>query len=250
MKSQLIVTTGLCLLILFSLVAPALAQEEPTPVPAEEVADDIVDATVNAAEGTASALDEFLDRLTTAPQNDVVRVLLVIGGVVLLVAGWYVYDFIVVIAGFLIGASVAVSLVTTDSTAIEIGALLVGGLLGAVLGVFLYFMAVFLIGAYIGIVLTDAIGTALGTAAVSSLVLLIGAIIGGMVLLGLSFEFLVVISAVVGAQMLALGLALEPVWIIIFAIVGVIVQIAVMRNANYDFRRRRRHVIPLRRVFR
>jgi hypothetical protein len=111
-------------------------------------------------------------------------------------------------------------------------------------------MAVFLIGAYIGIVLTDAIGVALGTATVSSLVLLIGAIIGGMVLLGLSFEFLVVISAVVGAQMLALGLALEPVWIIIFAIVGVIVQIAVMRNANYDFRRRRRHAIPLRRVFR
>lgn len=228
------------LLVMASLtIMTVIAQEEPTPS-AEDTAEDIVDITVDAAEETATALDDFIDRVTSAPQTDLARILLVVGGVVLLVAGWRVYDFIVIIAGFLIGASIAAALVTTDSTVIAIAALLIGGFIGAALGIFLYYVAVFLIGAYIGIVLTAALASALSLTPVSALALFVGAIIGGMVLIALSFEFLILLSSLVGGQMLSLGLGLGPAWTVVFVLAGVIIQFMLVRSFKYDFRRRRR----------
>jgi hypothetical protein len=64
-------------------------------------------------------------------------------------------------------------------------------------------------------------------------------VIGGAVLIGLSFELLVVLSALVGAQMLTRGLGLDAIWTLIFAAVGIIVQIGLVRAYKYDFRRRR-----------
>ena len=219
------------------------AQEPiPTTIPGDDVAGDIVDLTVETAEETVSSIDEFLDRLTNTPKSDLARVLLVIGGVILLVAGWRIYDFIIIIAGFLIGASVVVSLVTTDNTLIIIGALLIGGLIGALLSVFLYYVAVFLIGAYVGIVLTNAIAEALDLTPISAFFLFVGGIIGGIVLLGLSFELLVLLSSLVGAQMLSLGLNLDVIWTVIFAVIGIVAQLGLMRTLNYNFRRRGRRV--------
>lgn len=221
------------------------------PRPSEDLAEGLVDATVQTAEGTVGFLEGFLNRLTQTPQSEIVRVLLVVGGVLLLVFGWRVYDFIVVIAGFLIGASVAMALVTSTSTMITLAAFLLGGLLGAVLSVFLYYIAVFLIGAYIGIVLTSALASALSLTPISPFVLLIGGLIGALVLLGMAFEFLLLLSALVGAQMLSLGLGLGFTWTLIFAIAGVIIQLVSMRMMRYDYRTyRRRRPVPLyRRVF-
>ncbi len=226
-----------------------------TPIPAnelgeqaEETAEDIVDFAVDSAETAATSLEDFIDRLTISPRSDIARVLLVLGGVVLLAAGWRVYDYVVIIAGLLIGALLAASLVRDDNTALTIGALLVGGLIGAAVSYFLYYGAVFLIGAYIGIVLTNAIASALGLEPVSSLALLVGGLIGGLVLIGLSFEFLVLLSSLVGAQLLALGLGLGPVWTLIFTVVGVVIQFGLIRAYKYDFRRRRRRITPFRRA--
>jgi hypothetical protein len=168
--------------------------------------------------------------------------LLVVGGVILLAGGWRVYDYIVVIAGFLIGAAIALSLVTSESTLITIAAILTGGLIGAFLAIYAFALGVFLIGAYVGIVLTGALAGEL-----SPLILLLGGIIGGLLLLRLSFHFLVVVSSVVGAQMLTLGLALEPIWTIILAIGGIILQMYLIRYNNHSYRRRPKN--PLRRVF-
>lgn len=220
-----------------------ISDQESNPITsdeADEVAGDIVDATVETAEDTTNTVEDFIDRLTTTPQTDLVRVLLVVGGVILLIAGWRVYDYIVIIAGFLIGASLLVSLVETDSTFLTVAAFLIGGLIGAILGSFLYYFAVFIIGAYIGILLTNAIGVALSLEPVTAIALVVGAIIGGIVLIGLSFEFLVILSSVVGAQMLTLGLGLDVYWTLIFAIAGIVIQFALMRNFNYNFRRRSR----------
>lgn len=244
-------------LILLAAAIPLAAQDvtpiiENTPLPPteglEEAAAEVVDLAVGSAEGAASALDDLIRRLTATPQSDLARLVLIIGGVVLLVAGWRVYDFIVIIAGLLIGAMVAASLVTTDNAVILLAALLIGGLIGAAVAYFLYYVAVFLIGAYIGILLTNALAAALSLTPVSALVLLIGGLVGGLVLIGLSFEFLVLLSALVGAQMLALGLGLEVIWTLIFAVVGVIIQFALMRSFRYDFRRRRRPITPFRRT--
>ncbi|MBZ0295896.1 MAG: hypothetical protein K8L99_25275 [Anaerolineae bacterium] len=237
---------GLLLVLLVTLLTTTavLAQETPLPpTPAgdvEDVAEGLVDLTVGAAEGTAVTLDSFLARLISAPQTPLVRILFILGGVILLVAGWRVYDFIVIIAGFLIGASIAVSLVGTDNTFLVIAALLIGGLIGAALGIFLYYVAVFVIGAYIGILITNAIASALALTPISPVILLIGGLIGGLVLIGLSFEFLVLLSSLVGAQLLTLALGLNALWLLVFAVIGIIIQLALIRSFNYDFRRRRR----------
>jgi len=111
--------------------------------------------------------------------------------------------------------------------------------------VFLYYLAVFVIGAYVGVLLTNSAAVAFSLTPVSGLALLIGAVIGGIVLLSLSFEFLVLLSSIVGAQMLSLGLGLDAVWTLIFAIAGIIIQFGLMRSFNYDFRRRpRRRLFP------
>ena len=113
---------------------------------------------------------------------------------------------IVVIAGIVV-CDVALSLVTTSETLVMIGAMIIGGIIGALLGVFLYYVAVFVIGAYIGIVLTGAVIDMLSSTPPSPVILLIGAVVGGLLLIGLSFEFLVLLSSLVGAQMLALASA-------------------------------------------
>lgn len=227
------------LLLVVVLVAVALTQQT-APLPDEQLAGNLVDLTVDTAQQTASTLSDFMNRLITPPQTSLVRILLIIGGIALLLAGWRIYDYIVIIAGAVVGATIALSLVTTDNTVITVAAVVIGGLLGAALGVFLYYAAVFIIGAYIGIVLANAFLTAISTTPPSELGLLVGGIVGGLILLALSFEFLVLLAALVGAQMLSLGLGLPLIWTVIFTIIGVLVQLALMRTYNFDFRRRRR----------
>lgn len=213
----------------------------------EALAGDIVDLTVDAAESSTNAVDDFLERLITTPQSDLMRVLLVVGGALLLVAGWRVYDFIVIIAGFIVGAAIALSLVTTENTFLGVGAILLGGVIGAALSVYMYLVGIFLIGAYIGIVLTGAIAAELSQTEVSSLLLFVGGLIGAFVLLGLSFEFLIFVASIIGAQMLTLALQLDITWTIILAIIGIVLQLGYMRRTNYSYRRRPQN--PLRRVF-
>ncbi|MBK8020773.1 MAG: hypothetical protein IPK19_04920 [Chloroflexi bacterium] len=248
------VVFALVLLGVSALVAPARAQvvDTPlpvitlTPLPAEDVAEDIsegvVDFTVDTAQGAASFFDDLIARLTITPKSDLARILLLIGGLVLLVIGWRVYDFVVVIAGFLIGALLASSLVSSDNAIIAIAAVLIGGLLGAAVGYFLYYAAVFIIGMYIGILLTNALAISLSLAPISPLVLLIGGLIGGIILIALSFELLVLLSALVGAQMITLALSLSVIWTLVLTVVGVIIQLAMIRAFRYEFRRRRRRI--------
>ena len=213
----------------------------------EEVAEDLVDLTVGTTEVTTETIEDFLERLINAPQSDFMRLLLVVGGTILVLVGWRVYDYIVLIAGFLIGAAITLSLVTTESTLVTVGAALTGGLVGAFLSAFFYPVGVFLIGAYVGIVLAGALAGEASTSPISPWVLLIGGLIGGLILYRLSFQFLVIVSSVVGAQMITLGMGLEPIWTIILAIVGIILQLYLVRYYSYSYRRRPAN--PLRRVF-
>lgn len=207
---------------------------DPTPVP-------LVTGTLRAAEATTDIMVNFFDRLTQAPQSQVVRVLMIVVGIVLLVAGWRVYEFVIIIAGAMVGAAVATSLVVSNDAFSNLLALLVGGVIGAVLSMFLYYVAVFLVGMHFGILLTNGLATLFSLQPVSPLVLILGGIIGGLILLGLSFEFLIVLSSLVGGQMLSMGLGLGPVWTLVFAVIGVAVQFALTQTYHYDFRRRHRY---------
>jgi hypothetical protein len=250
---QRLVIAGLIMSLLFSSISVVFAQGDgdgdPEPKSAEEIAGDVVEFTEDTAETTVSRLEAFVDDLLDVPNTPLVRLLLVIGGVVLLLAGWRVYDLILVIVGFLIGGSIAVSLITTDSTFMLVAAWLVGGIIGAALAFFFYILAVFLAGAYVGILLTSALLDFFSIEPVSAIVLFIGALIGGAILLGLSVEFLIIIAAIVGAQMLTLALALNPLWTVLLALVGVIVQFGLIRYTSYPYRRVPRRVNPFSRAF-
>lgn len=234
------------LLVLAVLVVTAILSQDTPLLPSDEVAGSIVNTIEAGAENTVETFNTVLDRLLVTPRSALVRALLIVAGILLLVAGWRIYDYIVVIAGIVVGATVALSLVTTNDTLVMIGAMIIGGLIGALLGVFLYYVAVFIIGAYIGIVLTGAVIDLVSNTPPSPLILLIGAVVGGLLLIGLSFEFLVLLSSLVGAQMLTLGLGLPLIWTLIFAIIGMIVQFMLMRRFNYTFRRRPQRVFLVR----
>jgi len=259
-KRIIFIVTGLLLLFAGALartpVQPVLAQQIPTltplPTPSaadlDETAGGVIDAAEGAAERIASSATGFLDRILQPPTSDTARIILIIGGIILLVAGWAVYDFIILLAGFLIGGLVALSLVNEPNTVLALAVFVVGGLIGAALGALLWFVAVFLIGGYIGIVLTRSLAIALGMTPVSDLALLIGLIVGGVILLALSFQLLIVFSAIVGAQMVALGFGLGGEWVILLAILGIILQIVLTRSRGLSLRRRPRSILWRRRA--
>lgn len=213
-----------------------------------ETAQTIVQATTQAAQTTAGTAEHVLNQLLQQPRSNIMRALLLIGGVILLLAGWRINEIIILIGGFLIGAAVATSLVVTDNAFLEIAILLIGGFIGAALSALMYYVAVFLIGAYVGMALTGGLGTALALTPVSAIALLIGGLIGGLVLIGLSFEFIILLSALVGAQMITLSLGLGMIWTVILAVIGIFVQLGLTRTFHYRFRRHIRRPNMRRRV--
>lgn len=207
----------------------------------------VVDAAENAAEAFTNTARTIWEQLSQTPQSDLVRVLLIVGGVVLLIGGWLVYEWIILIAGFLIGAVTALTLVSQPDTLVALLIFLIGGVIGAALGALLYYVAVFLIGGYVGIVITQQLAIALNLLPVTLLAVLIGFIVGGILLMLLSLELLIVFSAIVGAQMIALALNLGVEWMILLALVGIVVQLVAIRARGVTIRRRPVRRIPWRR---
>jgi hypothetical protein len=249
-KSRLWIVGLLALVLLLPAVFVSAQDAVPTSVPkdaVEQTAGEIVDLTTQTAVETADTLQGFIDRLVQTPKSDFARVLLIIGGIILLAAGWRIYDIITLLAGFLIGALVALSLLNTDNTLITIAGILVGGLIGAALGYFVFMVAVALIGAYLGVVVANGIAFQLALSPINPIVLLIAAILGALVMVGLSFQFLILLSALVGAQMLTLGLGLTPIWTLIFAAIGIVLQLGLARAYNFDWRSRPRRAYYWRR---
>lgn len=211
-----------------------------TPPPPNDVAEQMVEGTVSAVERTAGWLDNLLDRLGQVAQSEVVRVLLIIGGVILLVVGWRIYDWVILIAGFVLGAALATSLVATTDSLTALFVMLIGGLLGAALSIVLYQVAVFFIGAYVGILITRGVASLLALTPVTAVALLIGGLLFGLLFLGLSFQFLIVVSALLGAQMLTLGMGLNAAWTLLLFVIGLVAQFILARTYRVDLRRRRR----------
>lgn len=248
-KRLSVMLVGLLLLI----AAAAYAQEAPTATPLETLpptvispadAEEVAGGVVGAAEGAAESLTEttasLWDRLLQVPRSEVVRIILIVIGIVLLVAGWVVYDYIILLAGFLIGGLIALSLVTEANSFLTILFFIVGGVIGAALATFVWYLAVFLIGGYIGIALIRSLTVALAWGEPSNIVLLIALIVGGALLLALAFELLILFSAIVGAQMIALGFGLGVEWVIILTILGIILQLVIIRSRGISIRRRPR----------
>lgn len=235
----------------FAFAGVVSAQDVVTPPPPTATPDPaaagVVDAAAGAAEAFTNTAATLWEQLAQTPQSDLARVILIVGGVVLLLAGWFVYEWIILIAGFLIGAMTALTILDPTDTLLALVVFLIGGVIGAALGALLYYVAVFLIGGYIGILLTQGIAVALNLLPVTLIAVLIGFIVGGIILILLSMELLIIFSAIVGAQMIALALGLDVAWMILLALVGMVAQLAVVRTRGIDLRRRPMRRVPWRR---
>lgn len=237
-------TLFVALIIVGVLALPGYAQSStPTPtapagleldlenVAPEDIERGLGDAATGAAtftEDTLRQIRALLERTITSPQYPLIQALFVIGGFVLLALGWVIYDEIVAFAGVMVGAALLSSFVTTDNLLIQLAAVLVGALIGGVIGFFLFYVGVFVIGAYVGVALTFGLVNMLALEALSATTLLtmvgIGAIVGGLLMLALSLQLVIAISALVGAQMLTLGLNLGSEWLILLTIGGIAFQ--------------------------
>jgi hypothetical protein len=173
---------------------------------------------------------------------DVLRILYLVAGAVLLVFGWRIADYIVALAGFVIGAGIGLSVAPPGNEVVAIIALVAGGLIGAVLAVALQFVAIFLIGAYLGAVVTAQLWVAFSAVPVPTIALIIGAVIGGLLLLALSFQFIVFVSAAIGALLVGMALGLDALWIVALLVLGIIIQVILASATRTPIVYRRRVV--------
>jgi len=238
--------TSVLLIILLFNVAILYAQEGGLDE-VEDAAGDVVEQTEGIAETTADTAQDLFDRVTEQPRSGTARIVLLIGGLILLLIGWRIYEFIILLASFVIGATFAVSLLDDPNTVLMIASLIIGGVVGMFVGGLVYYAAVFFIGAFIGINLANGLAALLDIAPISSLALVVAGVIGGVILVSLSFELLVLLAAVVGAQMVALALDLGSEWTIVLAVGGIVLQIAAIRRSGRKIRRRpvRRNLIGM-----
>lgn len=182
--------------------------------------------------------ETFWQRIEFATQNSVMQLALIIGGAVLILIGWRIYNFVILIAGTLSGALLALALVNSSNVLLSVTAMVIGAVIGGILATYLYYVTIFAIGVYVGAILAFQTATALSLNVDFLLVMIFGGIMGGIILLGLSFELLVIISSIVGGQLLALGFGLDSWWAIGFIIFGIVWQITLAKVTGYKIRRR------------
>lgn len=250
MKKDIILKMLIVFMGLMLLIVPVVAQDgdgqpvgtdgDDIVIDTEGAADSIVQITETTAEGISAILSNFINRLYNITDNDVVRVMMVVVGAVFLVAGWRIYNWIIVLAGALVGGTIAVAAFGGTSVTLEVVAFVIGALIGGFLGYFVYYGAVFIIGAYIGIVFATLIAQSLDLLPIAPLVLFGISVIGGVIMLALSFELLVVLASVLGAQLIVMGLGLTPatIWLGVLILLGIFLQISLTRRSGYSVRRR------------
>lgn len=229
-------------------VLPILAQGSPIDteggnitIDTEQAAEQIIQVSGSVATQAAEWLNTFLVNLSRAPQDDIVRLALVVGGVILLLMGARIYKNVILLAGALVFAANLVAIVGSDNLTVNIILVIVGAIIGALIARFLFFVSVFLIGAYIGIIATASVILSFDVGPVPAWMILVAALVGGIVMVGLSFELLLILSSIVGAQMVVLGLGVTPIiiWVFILAIAGILVQFLLSRRLGFSLRRRR-----------
>lgn len=157
------------------------------------------------------------------------RMVLVVIGILLLVAGYRISQFVLHLAGFAFGAIAGVSLagrfVHDGSFLVTLAGFIIGGLIGAAIVQFLAEAGVFIVGALAGWLLgTTLVGLfhfANPTALVVSGVL---ALVGGLLLLALYKSWMIGVTSLLGAILLGMGTSSGLLLIIVFFAGGILIQ--------------------------
>ena len=159
-----------------------------------------------------------------------IRIVLGLLGLALLLVGFALYELFIQIIGFLIGGvlgALAGLLLGNDSDLnwlwMLIGFLLGGGI-GAALAIFLTYLAVFISGAFWGAAITSAVWMSAFESFPEVWAVIIGALVGGCVLILLFRFWITALTAAIGAALFGASLGLEPVWWLLLFVVGMAVQ--------------------------
>ncbi len=136
-------------------------------------------------------------------------IVLLLLGIVDCFWGYRFFRIVLAIAGFFVGAGIAITLVGNAQQAIVILAALIGGIIGAILFYFLYFVGPFLAGIGLGITLGGILATDLNvTGSTASLIIILGAVIGGILGLVLSKYIIMLSTAFIGATQIITAIML------------------------------------------
>src|SRR5438046_10494731 len=160
----------------------------------------------------------------------------VIIGVVILFFGRKLFWLCVAAVGFAVGVEIAPLLVNESSSLLALLIALIFGVLGALLAFFLQKVAIAVLGFLAGGKLATAIAAAFFVqyAQYSTIIFVIGGIIGAMLLLFLFDWALIVVSSFIGAHMIQNAIVLPPsgstIVFLGLAIVGLVVQAASLRR--------------------
>lgn len=121
--------------------------------------------------------------------------------------GYRIFRLILSIVGFIVGASIAMSLVPADSQLVTILIAVIGGIVGAILMNVLYFIGVIIAGALLGALLANLLLAAVGIEP-NAILLIIAAILGGAAALALNKLMIILSTAFSGAAAIIYGISL------------------------------------------
>jgi len=165
-----------------------------------------------------------------------VTIIGVLIGVVILFFGRKLFWLCVAAVGFAVGVKIAPLLVNESSSLLALLIALIFGVLGALLALFLQKVAIAVLGFLAGGKLATAIAAAFFVqyAQYSTIIFVIGGIIGAILLLALFGWALIVVSSFIGAYLIQSAIVLPPTGstlvFIGLAMVGIFVQAASYRR--------------------
>jgi len=166
-----------------------------------------------------------------------VTILGVLIGIAILFLGRKLFWLTVAAVGFAVGVEIAPLLVNEPSSLLALLIALVLGVLGALLALFLQKVAIAVLGFFAGGKLATAIAAAFFVhyAQYSTIIFVIGGIIGAILLLAVFGWALIVVSSFIGAYLIQSAIVLPPTGstlvFIGLAIVGIFVQAASFRRS-------------------
>ncbi len=132
-------------------------------------------------------------------------ILLVLGGALACFAGYRLFRIVLAIYGFILGATIASSMMGNTNTAGMIVAAIGGGIVGALILVFAYFIGIALVGAGLGALVAHVAWTRLQAGDPPALLVVVLAVAGAIVAMLLQRYVIIVATAFGGAWTMILG---------------------------------------------
>jgi len=158
-------------------------------------------------------------------------------GIVILFFGRKVFWLCVAAVGFVVGVEIAPLLINEPSSLLALVIAFVFGVLGALLALFLQKIAIALLGFLAGGKIATAIAAAFFVhyAQYSTIIFVIGGVIGAILLLAVFGWALIVVSSFIGAYLIKSAIVLPPTGstlvFIGLAVIGILVQAASFRRS-------------------